>query len=79
MTKVKEKLKKMPLKKAESDRTKKERVIRDIVCYAVVAYVAVLSILFVNAQVKLANASSDLANAFINQATQQENITLSMR
>lgn len=42
MTKVKEKMKKMPLVKKEADRTATEKLVRDIICFIVVIYVSVL-------------------------------------
>ena len=46
--------------KKECDRTKTEKVIRDLVCYGVVIYAAVLWFLYVDANVKLANAEAQL-------------------
>ena len=45
--------------KKESERTKVEKILRDVVFYGVVIYVAVLGYLLVNANVDLANAQSD--------------------
>ena len=46
--------------KKESERTKTEKLIRDLVCYGVVIYAAVLGFLVVNANVNLANAQTEL-------------------
>lgn len=45
--------------KVADQASKKENIIRDVACYVVVAYVAVLSFLFVNAKVELLNAQAD--------------------
>lgn len=79
MTKVKEKIKKLPLHKKEADRTATEKLIRDIVCLAVVVYVSVLWLVYVNSQVKLANAQIDLVESTVSAQVQQEMITLSMK
>ena len=39
MTKETKKEKKLPIFKKEADRTKKEKLIRDIACFAVLVYV----------------------------------------
>ena len=48
--------------KKESCRTKKEKVCRDIVCYGVTIFAAVMWFLLVNANANLANAESDFAS-----------------
>ena len=48
--------------KREYERTKKERLIRDVVCYGVTIFTAVMWFLFVNANISLANAESDAAS-----------------
>ena len=48
--------------KKESCRTKKERLCRDIACYGVTIFAAVMGFLFVNANISLANAESDAAS-----------------
>lgn len=53
-------LKKRLVYKKESERTRTEKLIRDLVCYAVVVYAAVLGFLVVNANVNLANAQAEL-------------------
>ena len=50
------------LYKKESCRTKKEKVCRDIVCYGVTIFAAVMWFLLVNANANLANAESDFAS-----------------
>ena len=49
--------------KKESERTPSEKLFRDIICYLLVIYVATLAFFYVNSQIKLANAQTDLANA----------------
>ena len=53
-------LKKKLVYKKESERTRTEKLIRDLVCYGVVIYAAVLGFLVVNANVNLANAQAEL-------------------
>ena len=53
-------LKKRLVYKKESERTRTEKLIRDLVCYGVVIYAAVLGFLVVNANVNLANAQAEL-------------------
>ena len=53
-------LKKKLVYKKESERTRTEKLIRDLVCYAVVIYAAVLGFWVVNANVNLANAQAEL-------------------
>ena len=48
--------------KKESERSKRERVCRDIVCYGVTIFTAVMGFLLMNANVNLANAESDFAS-----------------
>lgn len=48
--------------KKESCRTKKEKVCRDIVCYGVTIFAAIMGFLLVNANTNLANAESDFAS-----------------
>ena len=52
-------LKKRLVYKKEAERTRTEKLIRDLVCYGVVIYAAVLGFLVVNANVNLANAQSE--------------------
>ena len=51
--------------KKESDRTKVEKIVRDVVFYGVVIYVAVLGYLLVNANIDLANAQSDFVSSCV--------------
>ena len=53
-------LRKKLLYKKESERTRTEKLVRDLVMYGVVIYAAVLGFLFVNANVNLANAQAEL-------------------
>lgn len=56
---AKERMKRLVYKK-ESERTRTEKLVRDLVCYGVVIYAAVLGFLVVNANVNLANAQTEL-------------------
>ena len=56
---AKERMKRLVYKK-ESERTRTEKLIRDLVCYGVVIYAAVLGFLVVNSNVNLANAQTEL-------------------
>ena len=56
---------KMPLFKKEENRTKKEKLIRDIVYFVVLVYVSVIVLLFANSQIKLANAQTEYVNSMI--------------
>ncbi len=56
--------------KKESCRTKKEKVCRDIVCYGVTIFAAIMGFLLVDANANLANAESDLASNSV-EMTQQ--------
>jgi hypothetical protein len=53
-------LRKKLIYKKESERTRTEKLIRDLVMYGVVIYAAVLGFLVVNANVNLANAQAEL-------------------
>lgn len=70
---VKKLEKKLPIHKAEKDRTPREKLFRDIVCFAVVIYVGILSFAMVNSQIKLTNAQTDLINSNLN-STQVVNL-----
>ena len=48
--------------KKESCRTKKEKVCRDLVCYGVTIFAAVMGFLLIDANANLANAESDYAS-----------------
>lgn len=50
--------KKRVLFKKEDERSKTEKLIRDLVCYGVVIYAAIMGFLVVNANVNLANAQA---------------------
>lgn len=56
---AKERMKRLVYKK-ESERTRTEKLVRDLVMYGVVIYAAVLGFLVVNANVNLANAQAEL-------------------
>ena len=60
------------LYKRESERTKTEKLIRDIACYSVVIYAAILGFLLVDANANLANAQAELVSNSI-AATQSLN------
>ena len=57
----KEVAKKLVYKK-ESERTRTEKIIRDVVFYGLVIYAAVLGYLLVDANITLANAQVDYAS-----------------
>jgi len=54
--------------KKECDRTRTEKLIRDIVCYAVVLYAAIMGYMLINANVNLANAQAELISNQISAA-----------
>ena len=60
INKMAKELRKRLVYKKESERTKTEKLIRDLVMYGVVIYAAVLGFLVVNANVNLANAQAEL-------------------
>lgn len=65
MTKETKKQTKLPLYKREEDRTKTEKLIRDIACFVVLIYVSVIVFLFANSQIKLANAQTEYVNTML--------------
>jgi hypothetical protein len=48
--------------KRECERSRKEKLCRDIACYGVTIFAAVMGFLLVDANVSLANAESDAAS-----------------
>ena len=61
-------VKKRVLYKKESERSKTEKLVRDLVCYGVVIYAAVMGFLVVNANVNLANAQAAyISNSIVTQ------------
>lgn len=60
LNKMSKDLRKKLVYKKESERTRTEKIIRDLVMYGVVIYAAVLGFLVVNANVNLANAQAEL-------------------
>ena len=60
LNKMSKDLRKKLIYKKESERTRTEKLIRDLVMYGVVIYAAVLGFLVVNANVNLANAQTEL-------------------
>ena len=66
-------LRKRLVYKKESERTRTEKLIRDLVCYGVVIYAAVLGFLVVNANVNLANAQSEYISNSIHAQTHAVN------
>ena len=56
--------------KKESCRTKKEKVCRDLVCYGVTIFAAIMGFLLVDANVNLADAESDFASNGVEIAQQ---------
>jgi hypothetical protein len=64
---TKERVKRLVYKK-ESERTKTEKLVRDLCMYGVVIYAAVLGFLVVNANVNLANAQAEyISNSIVTQ------------
>lgn len=60
LNKMSKDLRKKLVYKKESERTRTEKIIRDLVMYGVVIYAAVLGFFVVNANVNLANAQAEL-------------------
>ena len=60
--KTKKKTKNFLFYKKESERTKRERLCRDIVFYGVTIFAAVMWYLFVNANINLVNAETDFVS-----------------
>ncbi|MBQ2599934.1 hypothetical protein II582_00740 [bacterium] len=54
--------------KKESERTPSEKLLRDIICYLLVIYVSTLAFFWVNSQIKLADAQTELVNASLMSA-----------
>ncbi len=50
------------LHKKESERSRREKVCRDIACYGVTIFAALMGFLLVDANVSLANAEADMAS-----------------
>ncbi len=50
------------LYKKESERSRKEKICRDIACYGVTIFAAVMGFLLVDANASLANAESEAAS-----------------
>lgn len=48
--------------KKEADRTKVEKIVRDVAFYGLVVYVAVLGFMLVDANIDLTNAQVDIVN-----------------
>ena len=48
--------------KKEADRTKVEKIVRDVAFYGLVVYVAVLGFMLVDANIDLTNAQVDMVN-----------------
>ena len=61
---TKEKARKLIYKK-ESERTRTEKIIRDVVFYGLVIYAAVLGYLLVDANITLANAQVEQASSCV--------------
>ena len=63
--------------KSETDRTPAEKTVRNCVFMAVIMYVALLTWLFLNSQINVANAESDLASACLSSNINVVNTNLS--
>ena len=59
---MKRELRQKLLYKREFERTRKEKLARDIVCYWVTIFAAIMGFLLVDANINLANAESDFAS-----------------
>lgn len=55
----------LPLKKPENKRTRTEKTVRNCVFMLVIVYVASLIWLFLNSQINVVNAESDLVSAYL--------------
>lgn len=55
----------LPIRKPESKRTSTEKAIRNCVFMLVIVYVASLTWLFLNSQINVVNAESDLVSAYL--------------
>ncbi len=62
-TKMKATTKQRLLHKRESERTRKEKICRDIACYGVTIFAALMGFLLVDANASLAEAEADAADA----------------
>ncbi len=62
MTKMKRETRQKLFFKRESERSRREKVCRDIACYWVTIVAALMGFLLMDANINLANAESDLAN-----------------
>jgi len=56
---MKKLLKKVPLRKKESERTKVEKIVRDVVFFAVVIFAAVMTYAYLDAKSQLVEAESE--------------------
>ena len=65
MTRMKNTTKQKLFYKKESERTKKEKICRDIACYGVTIFAAIMGFLLVDANASLAEAESDFADTGI--------------
>ncbi len=52
-------LKKVPLRKKESERTKVEKIVRDVVFFAIVIFAAIMTYAYLDAKAQLVEAESD--------------------
>ena len=55
----------LPIKKPEDKRTSAEKTVRNCVFMFVIAYVALLTGLFLNSQINVVNAESDLVSSYL--------------
>ena len=65
ITKMKATTKQKLFHKKESERSRREKVCRDIACYGVTIFAALMGFLLVDANASLAEAESDLADTGI--------------
>ncbi len=67
------KLKKNLVYKKESERTKKEKLVRNLIFFGVVIYTAIMWYLLVNANAKLAEAEANYASVTAEACVMQNN------
>ena len=62
MTRMKRETKQRLFYKKESERTRKEKICRDVACYGVTIFAALMGFLLVDANAALADAEADLVS-----------------
>ena len=69
--KTKKQTKRQWVYKKESERTKKEKLCRNLICFWVTIFAAVMWFLLMNANINLADAESDYANTMVTNSVNQ--------